>query len=70
MTAIAYDTARARTTGTAGRARVTVPHKGLLARFVDALVESRLQQAHREIIKHAHLFPRDKHADIEAQFRR
>lgn len=33
------------------------PQQNLLARFFDALVESRLQQAHREIVRHAHLLP-------------
>jgi len=31
--------------------------KNIIARIVDALVETRMQQAHREIIRHAHLLP-------------
>ena len=33
------------------------PQQSLFARIFDALVESRLQQAHREIMRHAHLLP-------------
>ena len=33
------------------------PQQNFFARFFDALVESRLQQAHREIVRHAHLLP-------------
>jgi hypothetical protein len=33
------------------------PQQNFFARFFDALVESRLQQAHREIMRHAHLLP-------------
>ena len=31
--------------------------RSAFARFFDALAESRLQQAHREIVRHAHLLP-------------
>jgi hypothetical protein len=34
------------------------PRKSIFVRFMDALVESRLQAVHREIAKHAHLLPR------------
>ena len=33
-------------------------HKSFFARFMDALVESRLKQVHREIARHSHLLPR------------
>jgi hypothetical protein len=33
------------------------PQQNFFARFFEALVESRLQQAHREIVRHAHLLP-------------
>ena len=33
------------------------PQQSFFARFFDALVESRLQHAHREIMRHAHLLP-------------
>ena len=38
-----------------GRSAAT--RKSFFARFVDALVEARMQQAHREIVRHAHLLP-------------
>ena len=31
--------------------------RSIFARLFDALAESRLQQAHREIVRHAHLLP-------------
>ena len=46
--------------------RIAVPttesaekRKGLFARLLDALVESRLQAARREIALHSHLLPHD-----------
>ncbi len=41
----------------AERAQATAPRKSFFARFMDALVESRLQHVHREIARHAHLLP-------------
>jgi hypothetical protein len=35
------------------------PRKGFFARLLDALAESRMRQAHREITRHAHLLPPD-----------
>jgi len=69
MTAITYGAARVRATKTAGRARAATPRKGPFARFVDALVESRLQHAHREIVKHAHLLPRDERGNLAVGFK-
>jgi len=37
---------------------LAAPRKSFFARFMDALVESRLQAVHREIARHAHLLPR------------
>jgi hypothetical protein len=31
--------------------------KGWFVRFIDALAEARMRQAHREIMRHAHLLP-------------
>ncbi len=49
MTNVTYDTA------------VPVVHvperKGLFARIFDALVEARMEQAHREIARYVHLVP-------------
>lgn len=39
------------------RSRAAARRKNVFVRFLDALVESRLQQVHREIIRHAHLLP-------------
>jgi hypothetical protein len=44
-------------TKAAGRA-LAAPRKTPFVRFMDALVESRLQAVHREIARHAHLLPR------------
>jgi len=57
MVAVTYGTARIPATKNAERAKATAPRKNLFARFMDALVESRLQHVHREISRHAHLLP-------------
>jgi hypothetical protein len=60
MVAVTYGVARV-TAGKAEpqakRANRTAPAKSWFARFFDALMESRMRQAHREIAKHAHLLP-------------
>lgn len=58
MVAVTYGVARIPANRTAARAQSAEKRKGLFVRFVDALVESRLQHVHREIAKHAHLLPR------------
>lgn len=35
----------------------TAPHKGLFARFIDAVAEARMRQAMIEIRRHRHLIP-------------
>jgi hypothetical protein len=47
---------RAKTARKAAAVNASV-QKSLFARFVDAMVESRMRQAHREIVRHAHLLP-------------
>jgi hypothetical protein len=54
MDLVIYGGARAPRAAVAGR-ETTEPHKGLFARFVDALRETRRRQAGREIAKYAHL---------------
>jgi hypothetical protein len=54
MTAITYGAARAPAAKASARDQVTKSRKSVFVRFMDALVESRLQHAHREILKHAH----------------
>ena len=58
MAAITYGVARVHAPKAAERALAT-PRKNLFIRFMDALVESRLQAVHREIARHAHLLPPD-----------
>ncbi|MEJ2436139.1 MAG: hypothetical protein P8Y53_24470 [Pseudolabrys sp.] len=41
----------------AARAEAGAPRKSLLARVMDALIESRMQQANREIARHIHFLP-------------
>jgi hypothetical protein len=53
MAAITYGVAPIRAPKVAKRAKSAAPRKGVFARFIDALVESRLQSAHREIVKYA-----------------
>jgi hypothetical protein len=57
MVAVTYGVTRVPATRAAGRAQADAPRKNFFARFMDALVESRLQQVHREIARHAHLLP-------------
>jgi hypothetical protein len=58
MVAVTYGVARvaARKTAKAGRAKQAVA-KSWLARLMEALIESRMQQARREVARHAHLLP-------------
>ena len=39
------------------RSRAAARRKNVFVRFLDALAESRMQQVHREITRHAHLLP-------------
>jgi hypothetical protein len=57
MVAVTYGVARVTADKAAGRTQATAPRKSFFARFMDALVESRLQHVHREIARHAHLLP-------------
>lgn len=57
MVAVTYGVARVPANKANERAQAA-PRKTFLVRFMEALMESRLQQAHREIVRHAHLLPR------------
>lgn len=61
MVAVTYGVSRVRAAKTlakaAAKAKKPASHRSTFARFFDALAESRLQQAHREIVRHAHLLP-------------
>jgi hypothetical protein len=58
MVAVTYDVARvaARKAVKAARAEAA-PRKPWYARFMEALIEVRMQQARREIARHIHLLP-------------
>ena len=56
MVAVTYGVTRFPATKNAERAKAAAPRKAI-ARFIDALVVSRLQHVHREISRHAHLLP-------------
>ena len=55
MVAVTYGVARVPATKATERAQAAAPRKSIFSRFYDALMESRLQQARREIARHAHL---------------
>ncbi|MGH6728269.1 MAG: hypothetical protein ACREB8_17260 [Pseudolabrys sp.] len=60
MVAVTYGVARlptAEPTAKAGRAEAAAPRKRWFARLMDALIESRMQQARREIRMHTGLLP-------------
>lgn len=60
MVAVTYDVARvpaAERAAKAARAKAAAPGKTWFSRFMDALIESRMQQARREIRMHAELLP-------------
>jgi hypothetical protein len=56
MVAVTYGNTRVSKVSAKAAARAT-PRKSSFARFIDALVKARMQQAHREIMRHAHLLP-------------
>jgi len=58
MVAVTYGVARVPANKTTERTQAAAPRKSLFARFMDALVESRLQHVQCEIARHAHLLPR------------
>jgi len=61
MVAVTYGVSRVRAAKTlakaAAKAKKPASGRSVFARLVDALVETRMQQAHREIMRHAHLLP-------------
>jgi hypothetical protein len=59
MVAVTYGDARvsARKAAKAGRVAKTAPRKNWWARALNALMESRMQQARREVARHMHLLP-------------
>jgi hypothetical protein len=59
MVAVTYGVARVAARKTAG-ARASSPRKNVVSRIVTAMMEARLHQAHKEIVRHAHLL---EHSD-------
>jgi hypothetical protein len=59
MVAITYGVARVAAPKNAGE-RSASPRGNVVARFVTAMMEARLRQAHKEIVRHAHLL---EHSD-------
>ena len=60
MVAVTFGVARVPTVEAAqktGRAETAVPRKSWYARFLDAMIESRMEQARREIRMHTRLMP-------------
>lgn len=60
MVAVTYDVARVPASKAApktARAETAVPRKNFFARFMEAVIEARTQQARREIARHTYLLP-------------
>jgi hypothetical protein len=57
MVAVTYGAARVAAGKSAERADSAAPRKSWFTRVMDAMRESRLQQARRELAMHAHLLP-------------
>lgn len=61
MVAVTYGVSRVRAAKSlakaAAKAKKPASRRSVFERLFDALAESRLQQAHREIVRHAHLLP-------------
>jgi hypothetical protein len=55
MVAVTYDVAGVPDSKPAARPQAAAPRKSWFARFMDALIEARMQQARREISMHMHL---------------
>ena len=62
---LTYDVARIPANKANERRKPPLRARLFLVRFMEALMVSRLQQAHREIVRHAHLLPRtfDEHGN-------
>ncbi len=58
MVAVTYGVSRVAAQTAGKSAAKAAERKSWFDVFMNALVESRMQQAHREIAKHSHLFPK------------
>ena len=70
MVAVTYGARRVTAAEAAERVQVAASHKSLFTRFMEALMESRLQQARREIARHAHVLShaRDARGNLLVDF--
>ncbi len=58
MVAVTYGATRAPAAEANARAQGDASDKNIFTRVIEAMMESRLQQAHREIARHAHFLSR------------
>ncbi len=64
MVAVTYGVARVAAPKNAGE-RASGPRKNIVTRFVTAMMEARLREAHKKIVRHAHLLRNsDEHKDL------
>lgn len=70
MVAVTYGAPRVPAADAIERTQVTASDKSIFTRFMEALMESRLQQARREIARHAHLLShaRDERGNLLIDF--
>lgn len=70
MVAVTYGATRVPAAKAAERAQVAASQKSFFTRFMEALMESRLQQARREIARHAHVLShaRDERGNLLVDF--
>ena len=70
MVAVTYGVTRVPAAEAAEPRTGAASHKSLFTRFMEALMESRLDQARREIAKHAHLLShaRDERGNLLIDF--
>jgi hypothetical protein len=70
MVAVTYGATRVPAAEATERAPVAASQKSFFTRFMEAMMESRLRQAHREIARHAHLLShaRDERGNLLIDF--
>jgi hypothetical protein len=70
MVAVTYGVTRVPAAEIAERAQAAASHKTFFTRFMEAMMDSRLQQARREIARHAHLLShaRDERGNLLIDF--
>jgi len=70
MVAVTYGVTRVPSAEAIEHAQMAASQKSILTRIMEALMESRLRQAHREIARHAHLLShaRDERGNLLIDF--